>query len=244
MHELLTDLEAQELLSGRLYIMDRTSGAAQPSQNSPDETPNTTEENVADKPEIVEDTGPVIAELDHSVRHSRTEHRLYGYAAAAFFGIVIGVMIALFFPLVGADPSLSVAAESDSGFMEALLRRLSQVGMFLLCEYICGYFAAGGMIVWLAPFIFGLGAGLSSAGICAAGGSAWVILPNLIYTATLTVGANASAEFSQLLLSLIEGKSSSVVLRGNTAGAYNLRFGVLLIFILAVALIEAAFKAA
>ena len=100
------------------------------------------------------------------------------------------------------------------------------------------------MIVWLAPFIFGLGAGLSSAGICAAGGSAWVILPNLIYTATLTVGANASAEFSQLLLSLIEGKSSSVVLRGNTAGAYNLRFGVLLIFILAVALIEAAFKAA
>lgn len=244
MQELLTDKEAQELLSGRLYIMNRTSGAPQPSQISTDETLPSEEETAADKPEAVEDTGPIIAELDHSAHRSRTEHRIYGYAAAAFFGIVIGVVVALFFPLQGADPSLSVSAESEGGFMGALLRRLSQVGIFLLGEYICGYFAAGGMIVWLAPFVFGLGAGLSSAGICAAGGSAWVILPNLLYTVTLTVGANASAEFSQLLLSLVEGKSSSVVVRGNTAGAYNLRFGILLIFILTAALIEAAFKAA
>lgn len=244
MQELLTDKEAQELLSGRLYIMDRTSGAAQNSQNIEDEAPQSAEDTTADKPEAAEDTGPIIAEPYHSAHRSRTEHRLYGYAAAAFFGIVIGVMIVLFFPLSGADPTLSVTAEAEGGFMGALLRRLSQVGVFCFAEYICGYFAAGGIIVWLAPFIFGLGAGLSCAGICAAGGSAWVILPNLIYTAVLTLGANTSAEFSQLLLSLIEGKNSSVVVRSNTAGAYNLRFGVLLISILTAALIEAAFKAA
>lgn len=243
MHELLTDREAQELISGRLYIMDRTSGAP-PSESIADEAPPSAEDTTADKPETIEDTGPVIADLDYSVRRSRTEYRLYGYVAAAILGIVIGVVVALFFPLAGADPSLSVAAEAEGGFMGALLRRLSQVGVFLLAEYICGYFAAGSMIVWLSPFVFGLGAGLSSAGICAAGGSAWVILPNLIYTAALTVGANASAEFSRLLLRLVEGKSSSVVVRGNTAGDYNLRFGVILAFVLAVALIEAAFKAA
>ncbi len=237
MQELLTPQQTEELLSGRLYIMDYTEAEreAQPVSEPQDEPSDE-----APEPTAAEPTEPVYERAVRTVRHDRRPFAI----AAAVIGVLTGVIIALFFPLSGGDFLSGVAASAEGGFAAALLRRLGQVGIFLLAEFLLGYFAAGSTVVWTVPFIYGLSAGLTPAGIIASGGSAWVIVPELIYTAVITAAANTSAELSSLLLRLISGESSSVVTRGRASRGYDLQFAVYLLVMLTVAIIEAAVKTA
>lgn len=235
MQELLTQQENEELLSGRLYIMDYTENVEPPpAPEQQDEPPEKAAEPVAAISEA-----PEYERAVRTVR--RSDHRPYS-AAAAVVGAVAGVAIALFFPISGGDFLTGVAASAEGGFAAAFFRRLGQVGAFLLIEFLLGYFAAGGAVVRILPFIYGLSAGLTSAGVIASGGSAWVIVPELLYMVAITLAANTSAELSGLLLRLISGESSSVVTRGSASRGYDLQFAVYLLAILTIALIEAAVK--
>lgn len=237
MQELLTPQQTEELLSGRLYIMDYSE--PKPQDEPPEDIPEDIPEAVSKPP------------AEHSEpTYERAVHRAYRrngsplMPAAAAVGVLIGVITALFFPLTGGDFLSGVAASAQGGFAAALLRRLGQVGIFLLAEFLLGYFAAGRAVVWIAPLMYGLSAGLTSAGVSAAGGSAFVILPELLYTAVITVAANTSGEMSELLLRLVSGESGSVVTRGRASKGYDLQFAVYALVILAVAIGEAAVKTA
>lgn len=185
---------------------------------------------------------PQSTELPRASVRRSVEYRLPVCAAASVLGIVVGVAIALFFPLEGVDISNSVAA-SGGDFITALLSRVVQCGAFLTAEYLLGYFAGGGVVVWAVPMIFSMGAGLSVAGGVAAGGSALMILPAVIFIAVLVAGASASWEFSSVLLRLLSGNTVSVVTRGNASHFYDMRFGIYLAAIFAVSIAEAAVKA-
>lgn len=235
MQELLTQQQNEELLSGRLYIMDYTENSEpQTASEPPDEPSEEAAEPISDIPDE-----PTYERAASAIR--RTERRPFA-AAAAVIGVVVGVVIALFFPITGGDFLSGVAASAEGGFAQVLFRRLGQVGIFLLIEFLLGYFAAGGAVVCIVPFVYGLSAGLTSAGVTASGGSAWVIVPELVYTFVITLAANTSAELSGLLLRLISGESSSVVTRGRASRGYDLQFAVYLLVILTVALVEAAVK--
>lgn len=233
MQELLTREQTEELLSGRLYIMDYTD----------EHEPQPAE--VQDEPS---DEAPELPEESSEPTYERAVYTAYRRDSrpltivVAVVGVLLGVITALFFPLSGGDFLSGVAASAEGGFAAALLRRLGQVGVFLLLEFLLGYFAAGGAVVWIVPFIYGLSAGLSAAGVAAAGGSAWVIVPELLYTVIITAAANTSTELSSLLLRLVSGESSSVVTRGRASRSYDLQFAVYLLVILTVAIIEAAVK--
>lgn len=182
------------------------------------------------------------AELPRASVRRAVEYRLPVCAAAGVLGIIVGIVIALFFPLESVDISDSVAAVGEN-FLTALLGRVLQCGAFLTAEYLLGYFAGGGVVVWTVPMIFSMGAGLSVAGGVAAGGSGLMILPAVIFIAVLVAGAAASWEFSSVLLRLLSGNTSSVVTRGNASHAYDMRFGIYLAAIFAVSIAEAAVKA-
>lgn len=250
MQELFTPQQTEELSSGRLYIMDYTS--VQEPQQSDEPREETEPEAVSEAPGETEErdaqasfltyedtTEPVYERAVRTVR--RTDSRAV-MMAVALLGTTIGVITALFFPITGADFMTGIAASAEGGFVETLFRRLGQAGLFLLAEFFVGYFAAGGAIIWSAPFIYGLSAGLSSAGVVKAGGSAWVIAAELVYLLVITIAANTSAELSSLLLRLVSGESASVVTRGRASRAYDLQFAVYLLVILAAAIIEAAVK--
>ncbi len=230
MQELLTPQQTEELLSGRLYMMDYTNSG----ERHTDEPESEEHEPSADIPQEEVQERAVSA-------LRRTDSRPYAIAAAAA-GVLAGVAIALFFPLSGGDFFSGVAAGAEGGFAATLFRRLGQAGGFLLVEFLLGYFAAGGALVRAVPFLCGLSAGLSSAGVIASGGSVWVIVPELLYTVTITAAANTSAELSALLLRLVTGESGSVVTRGRASHRYDLQFAVYLLVLLMVAVIEAAVK--
>lgn len=237
MQELLTREQTEELLSGRLYIMDYTD-EHEPQPAEVQDEPSAEAPEPPDEPEA-EPTEPTYERAVRTV-HRRDSRPLT--IIVAVVGVLIGVVTALFFPLSGSDFLSGVAASTEGGFAAALLRRLGQVGVFLLLEFLLGYFAAGGAVVWIVPFIYGLSAGLTAAGVVAAGGSAGVIVPELLYTVVITAAANTSAELSSLLLRLVSGESSSVVTRGRASRSYDLQFAVYLLVILTVAIIEAAVK--
>lgn len=247
MQEILTPQQAEELVSGRLYIMDYTGDgcAEQPQdeQNQPQEKPAIAQE--ADEPLPADEfpEKPVVYERAAHLRRT-SDPRPFVCAAAAAAGVIAGVITALCFPAEGADILSGVAGSAQGGFAAELFRRMGQAGIFLLGEYLLGYFAAGGAVVWLLPLVYGLGAGLGAAGTISAGGSLWVIAAELIYTALNVMGAITSGELSKLLLRLISGDSCSVVARGRASRGYNLQFAVYLMIMLAAAITEAAFKTA
>ncbi len=234
MQELLTTQQVEELMSGRLYIMDNRPEPQADEQTDIPPAP-IQEEAAQEQPEP-----PAPRAVRRAYRDST---RPFVCALSAAVGIIAGVVIALFFPQNGFDITQSVTAQSGS-FGELLLQRLLHTGGFLLAEYALGYFAAGSAVVWLVPLFFGLGAGLSTAGICVAGGSALVILPQLAYTLLLVAAAGTSGELSAMLLRLVSGESSSVVTRGRASHRYDLQFGAYLLAMLAVAIAEAAARAA
>ncbi len=241
--------DAEELHNGRIYIMDRRSPvtdrpeASRNTQTAPNATDETKENDHADtSPDTVSDESP------HAVSFTRTaqiqhEGRFAYCVLLALLGCITGVVIALVFPLPDIS-FLGSAIYAENGFSKILLQRLGQCGGFLLAAYLLGYFAAGGVIVWLTPFIYGMGVGLSCAGGIAEGGSPAVILPCTVCLALITAASCTSWEFSSVLLRLISGRSGSVITRGSATYSYNLRFGVYLLILLALSITEAAARTA
>ena len=172
-------------------------------------------------------------------RHSR----LLCMLAAAALGIVLGAAV-IALPQ-RADLSAIAALKTDGSFLELMLLRIVQTGAILTLEYAVGYFALGSWLVWAAPLISGLGAGLSAAYMCSSGSLHLFLLliPSVLGSAALcSFGANASSELSELLLRLVSGNKNSIVMTGSSSRAYTLRFGAYLAILLVLSIYEAAVK--
>ena len=131
---------------GSYYIMDR--------REKKQDTHKTSKE-------LSEDNAPPI-----SSRHKRKDHDTgtAGYLLLAILGAAAGVAVALLYPVKGG-----VILPESKTFLEALTDRLLQCGGFLLAEYLLGYFAAGALLVWMLPPVYGLGAGLTAAAYAMSG---------------------------------------------------------------------------
>ncbi len=142
------------------------------------------------------------------------------------------------------DVSGTVLSVSDGSFLELFLRRLIYGGVFLLSEYVLGYFAAGEWLVWVVPLLCGMGTGLSFA--CARGGpELFMLLPSAgAVTAICVFGADSSGELSALLLRLAGGNGGSVIMTGSAAKEHTFKFLGYLGWLIAAALYEAAVKLA
>lgn len=184
---------------------------------------------------------PRITEGEYARKSYRPakDHRLAVQLILCAVGIAAGAVIALMFPLEGTDLS---AASQGGDFLSLVLHRMAQCGVFLLVEYVLGYFAAGGWLVWLVPLVYGLGAGLSCAGIAAGGQDLWLILPPLAFCGVICCGAAASGSFSALLMRLVSGRGEMYAAGGSSSYQYTLKFGGYLLALLAAALIEAGMK--
>ncbi|MDE7192968.1 MAG: hypothetical protein K2O14_03255 [Oscillospiraceae bacterium] len=127
----------------------------------------------------------------------------------------------------GADFSALSQAfvlQAEGSFLSFFLSRVIYGGIFLLAEYILGYFALGEWIVWAVPMCCGTGAALTLAA-SAEGASGWLLLPSAAMTAVLAVfGANTSGDMSALLLRIAAGKNGSFVMSESAARDYTLHF--------------------
>ncbi len=204
---------------GSYYIMDR--------RTNKQDTPAVNEEDS-------ENTTPPIS--------SRRKHREYetgtaGYLILALLGAAAGIAVALLYPIEGA-----VILPEGESFLAAFTDRLLQCGGFLLAEYLLGYFAAGALLVWMIPPVYGLGAGLMAA-ISVTSGHYLCILPLLIYTIIISTAARRSAEFSSLLLSVATGRSS-ILTDGSIGSSYTMRFCFSALAMIAAAIVESLILAA
>ena len=235
--------DTQELYSGRIYIMDRRSATADKSDVYESESGESFDLKAQDAALPSHEDDAQRAESLTRAARIRHEGCTALCAVYAIIGTVAGIIIALAFPLHGSDFS-AIAAPSDIGFAEAFFERLRQCGIFLLAAYLLGYFAAGGVIVWLVPLVYGMGAGLSCAGGIAAGSSVAVVIPWVVCLVLVVKASAASWEFSSVLLRLVSGRSGSVITRGSAAYSYNLCFGVYMLLLLAISIAEAAVRTA
>ncbi len=199
---------------GRYYIMDR--------RTKPQDEPPT-----EDAPEEAAPEAPPI-----SSPRSRSEQGSAAYVLLGLLGMAAGVAITLLYPLEGA------VLPSEGGFLPHLTDRLLQCGGFLVAIYLLGYFAAGGVAVWLLPLIYGLGAGVSAVFSVLAGAPLLCAL-HAVYTVVMCFAASRSSEFSSLLLSIASGKGGSVITDGSTGSSYNAKFALYLMIISAAAIAEA-----
>ena len=199
---------------GSYYIMDR--------REKKHDTHDASEE-------LSEDNAPPI-----SSRHKRNDYDTgaAGYLLLAILGAAAGVAVALLYPVKGG-----VILPESKAFLEALTDRLLQCGGFLLAEYLLGYFAAGALLVWMIPPIYGLGAGLTAAAY-AMSGSYLNALTLAVYTIVISAAAHRSAEFSSMLLSVATGRSG-VLTDGTVGSSYTVRFFFYLLAVLAAAIPEA-----
>ena len=173
----------------------------------------------------------------------RRHGRLLMMLALTAAGIALGAAV-MALPQRG-DLSAAAIASTEGSFLRLMLLRLLQTGAILAAEYTVGYFALGGWLVWAAPLTAGLGTGLSAAYMCASGeaGLMLLLIPSAVGGAALCgFAANASAEFSELLLRLVTGNKNSIVMTGSSSRAYTLRFGVYLSILLGLSIYEAAIK--
>ncbi len=204
-------------------------------------------------PHITPSSAPIANSEDSTLPMQHSSHirspfmkrhgRLLGMLAAAAIGIMLGAAVAVL-PERG-DLSAAAIARTDGSFLHLMLLRLIQTGVILAAEYIAGYFALGNWLVWTAPLISGLGTGLSAAYMCISGDTALLVLllPSTVGSAALCgFGANASAEFSELLLRLVSGNKNSIVMAGSSSRAYTLRFGAYLAILLGLSIYEAVIK--
>lgn len=161
-----------------------------------------------------------------------------------------GLIFMLLTAAAGAAAGALISPEGvllpeNESFLIMFLRRLVPCAAILLAEYVCGYFALGAAVVWLLPFVGGLGAGLLLSELCRLGmwESFLALLPSLFACcAALAFGADAARDFSGLLLRLVTGSKNSIVMTSPAAGNYTLRFGACLAILLLSALYEAAIR--
>lgn len=234
MEEVLTAERTEQAVSeSTIYIMDR---------RAPNVSTAAAEEQSSEPPQEIAAEPPYIPRrrISPVERHGR----VFFCTLMCILGAGLGVAVAILFPLSADDFSQSVVMSESGGFAGMLLRRLAQCGAFLLTEYIIGYFAAGGLFVWLAPLVYGLGAGLSAVGAFQLGGELLPVIFCVAYAAVVVSGAASSGDFSALLLRLVSGRNGSVVTDGAAAYHYTLRFLLYLTLTLALAFTEAWIRAA
>ncbi len=127
----------------------------------------------------------------------------------------------------GADFSALSQAfvlQAEGSFLSYFLSRVIYGGIFLLAEYILGYFALGEWLVWAVPMCCGTGAALTLAA-SAEGAAGWLLLPSAAMTMVVAVfGANTSGDMSALLLRIATGKNGNFVMSESAARDYTLRF--------------------
>lgn len=179
--------------------------------------------------------------LERPTRHIRQPFihknaRLILLCLAALAGTVIGALT-----ITGG---ITCALTQRGSFWECFAARLICSGTVLVFEYITGFFAAGGMIVWLAPLFSGLGAGLSLACVFGADplGSLWLIPIAAAYPLITAFAANTSADLSALIAHFITSKKSSIIMSDAAVRGYTLSFIAYLIILLAFSAAEAALK--
>lgn len=135
-------------------------------------------------------------------------------AAAAVIGAGAGVRLIL---ADGAANAADLAQTLSGSFGEVFLRQTVLSAMFLLAEFILGFFAAGDLIVWTAPFFFASGAVLRLSA-----GSPKLIPGLLICLAAVTFGAAISADMSGMLWRLTKG--GTIYLDDRPRRAYAISF--------------------
>lgn len=227
-----------------MYVGDRSVGDMHVGDTHVGDTHSDEDATTEDKDNPLSEqttASPRITEGEYARKSYRPakDHRLAVQLILCAVGIAAGAVIALMFPLEGTDLS---AASQGGDFLSLVLHRMAQCGVFLLVEYVLGYFAAGGWLVWLVPLVYGLGAGLSCAGIAAGGQDLWLILPPLAFCGVICCGAAASGSFSALLMRLVSGRGEMYAAGGSSSYQYTLKFGGYLLALLAAALIEAGMK--
>ncbi|MGN1341578.1 MAG: hypothetical protein ACI4WS_14925 [Oscillospiraceae bacterium] len=168
-----------------------------------------------------------------------------GHSLLAAAGTAAGVFFATAAP-AGTDFSGSLLCSSGE-FLWLMISRALWGLAFLLCEYITGYFALGRALVWIAPFVCGLGTGAALTGAFAVYGAGAVrLIPTCIAVAAAVVcGARASGDMSgQLLRLMCSGRNgmAAVLSDSPAAGEYTLRFLARSAVVIAAAIAEAAVR--
>lgn len=133
-----------------------------------------------------------------------------------------------------------VLLNTHGSFLSLFLARTIYGGVFLLAEYILGFFALGGALVWIVPLLCGMGTGVALAG---AGENMLALLPAAVITLAAAVfGAELSESLSGQLLRVLSGSRTGLVITNGTAADYTLRFLGLLGVNIAAGIIEAGIK--
>lgn len=209
---------------------------------------DTDESNSADSAErdiIPAEEFPETAELPRAARSAYRRRSgipmLYTFLTAA--GLILGIYVAASAP--GADISGSLLCGSGD-FLGLLLRRLFWGAVFLIAEYVCGFFALGRLLVWAAPLVCGLGTGAALAGAFTIEGmNALRLAPGCAGCAAAVIfAAGTSSGMSSQLLRLVSSDKNSIVSTSPAAGEYTLRFLVYLAILSACAIAEAALRCA
>ena len=228
----------------QVYIMDRRSLT-----NETQDKPDRDKEDITMLTETSESASETT-EVQYERRYHRRasvivrHSRLIFCILSAVVGMAAGAVTAWSVPLSESGFSQSLVVLQDGGFLGVLIRRMLQCAAFLLAEYILGYFAAGGALVWVMPFVYALGTGLSAAGAVLFGTGGISAVFCIAYTAVLVCGAAASGDFSALLLSLVSGREGSVVSDGAAAYHFTMRFVLYFAVLLLLAIIESWIRAA
>lgn len=156
---------------------------------------------------------------------------------AAVCGLTAGLVSA-----EGAEAGGNVLLCTEGSFLSLFLSRLAYGGVFLLIEYLLGFFALGEWAVWAVPLLCGLGTGWSAAGAVGQAGTLPLVIPAAATLLAVIAGARHSGAFSAQLLRVVSGSRTGIVLTADAAGSYTLRFVGCLAAVAAAALFEAAVK--
>ncbi len=171
--------------------------------------------------EAAEETDKPVRRVRQPLLRRRGNLLLMGLASVC--GAVCGAVMIF----GGADFSALSQAfimKAEGSFLSFFLSRFIYGGIFLLAEYVLGYFALGEWVVWTVPLCCGMGTALNLAA-SAEGASGWLLLPSAAMTSALAAfGADASGDMSALLLRIAAGKSGNYVMSESAAKDYTVRF--------------------
>lgn len=199
-----------------------------------------TDNTAAREDSAAEESLPAVS-LERPARHIR---RPFFHKNAGLILLCLAALAGTALGAVAAPTNVSCALTRTGDFWECFAARLICSGSVLILEYITGFFAAGGMIVWLAPLFSGLGAGLSLACVFCADPfeSLWLIPIAAAYPLLTAFAAKTSADFSELIANFITCKKSSIIMSDSAARGYTLSFIVYMMILLAFSAAEAALK--
>ncbi len=161
-------------------------------------------------------------------------------------GLIMMMLFAVIGTVLGALLYRGAVYRADSSFLEMFLGGALPGIALLLAEYICGYFALGGLILWVIPLMGGLSAGINlsiALQYVKVSTDFLFALPIVLGTVTaVTFGADEARNFSKQILRIISGRKNSIVMTDYAAGNYTLRFGVFLTILLVGAIADAVIR--